>query len=114
MQRNHQYSESIFQFRPQVRLSNDCIAFENMTLSKGCAEVSCPYCGNKQYGFREAFQLQLFSKIVKHVSDAYITERVFGDGIAIPLYVISQRLYRELKKNSLTAHVSFAPVILID
>lgn len=40
-------------------------------------------------GFDGAFRLQLFSKNIKEASDAYITDRVSGEDIAIPPYGVS-------------------------
>ena len=51
-----------------------------------------------------------FSKI-KQGEDFYMTERIFHEGIAEPLYIISQRFYQLLKKNKFIRNIRFIPVL---
>lgn len=106
---NGTYSENIYQLKPQALISQDSIDFE-----KGYVEMSCPICGKKQYGMQDPFQLRVLSRNCIKGSDSLVTERIFGHGIAQPLYLVSQHFYQELKKNKLAANVNFEPVILLD
>ena len=72
---------------------------------------TCPKCGKEQYAIDNAYQLHLdFSKI-KEQGDLYMTERIFGYGIAYSLYLISQRFYRLLKEENLAGGITFSPVV---
>ena len=43
-----------------------------------------------------------------------MTERIFGEGFARPIYVISQKFYRLLVENKLDKNVTFFPVVNVD
>lgn len=103
--RNGSYSEKLFQLSTQNILERECVC-------SGYGEKIevCPICGKEQYCINSAYQLHLdFSKIKKQ-SDLYITEKMFGEGISYPIYIISQKFYQLLKENKLAGNVTFSPV----
>lgn len=105
--KNRKISEKVFQM-----LADHTIQHEDIVLGRGEREQTCPMCGKKQYALPDAYQLHLRDALVYHEIDFFSTERIFGDGIAQPIYLISQRFYQLLKRNKLTAQVDFVPVIL--
>ena len=98
-------SENIFQLIGENVIDRSCIV-----LGKGEKEITCPFCGKIQYGISDAYQLHLNLNVENNVSDFYMTEDVFGHGIAAPLYLVSQRFFQALKRNGLTGNVRFDPV----
>ncbi len=98
-------SENIFQIKSPNILSNECICF-----GYGEQKHLCHICGKEQFFIDNAYQLHLdFSKINVQ-SDLYMTERIWGEGIAFPLYIISQRFYSLLKENKLDCGIKVTPV----
>lgn len=105
--RNGKYSENIFQMTSQNVISRECVG-------TGYGEIveKCCVCGKEQYSINSGeYQLHLDFAKIKMKSDLYVTERIFGAGIAEPLYVISQRFYRLLKENGLTGGAKFSPIV---
>ena len=103
----NRYSENIFQVYTENRIEQNCLMLGN-----GEKEIICPICGRKQYGISDAYQLHLNVDVHKHTADLYMTENVFGYGIAGPLYLVSQRFYRALRQNKLDRNISFDPVAI--
>lgn len=100
------YSEKLYQITSPNIISKDCIE-----LGHGEEVEKCKICGKEQYFIDDIYQLHLeFSKI-EGESDLNITERIWGQGIAYPLYIISQRFYQLLKQNKLDGKISFSPII---
>ena len=99
-------SENIFQVKSPHLIKRDCIE-----MGHGERKVVCHICGKEQFFINDIFQLHLdFSKLPAE-SDLYITERMWGEGIAYPLYIISQRFYQLLKQNKLIGGINFSPVV---
>ena len=71
----------------------------------------CPVCGKEQFFIDDAYQLHLCFSDLDVLSDLYKTERIFGDRIPYPVYIISQRFYQLLKSNKLASNVTFVPVV---
>lgn len=99
-------SQNIFQITSPNKLMKDQIAF-----GYGEERLTCPICGKEQYFVGSAYQLHLDFSRIKEQSDLYVTERIFGEGITYPTYVISQRFYQSLKENKLTGNLIISPVI---
>lgn len=103
---NDKYSEILYQMTSQNILGGECIR-----LGYGEKMEKCHICGKEQYFTDNVYQLHLdFSKI-KEESDLYVTERIWGQGIAYPIYIISQKFYQLLKKNKLAGNLTFSPVV---
>lgn len=105
--KNRKPSERIFQL-----LAEHIIELDNIVLGKGEKEETCRMCGKKQYVLSNIYQLHLHDDPIYREKDFFSTERIFGEGIAQPIYIISQRFYQLLKQNKFTAQVNFIPVIL--
>lgn len=91
--------------------SSNVLAFESVRLGYGEKIVTCPICGKEQFSIQQDYQLHLdFSKFQQD-SDFYVTEPIFGDGIAFPAYIVSQRFYRVLNDAGLSGGIAFSPVI---
>lgn len=104
--KNGKCSDEFFQMTSSNILKKECIAW-----GYGEKIEHCTKCGKEQYVIDNAWQLHLdFSKIEKQ-SDLYVTESIFGEGIARPIYVISQKFYRLLVENKLNRSVTFYPVV---
>ena len=103
--KNRKISEKIFQATSENVLGNELIG-------KGYGErkIVCSMCGKVQYYVDNAYQLHLDFDSIPVKSDFYMTERLFGEGQAYPLYLISQKFYRLLKENNLTGNLTIAPV----
>ena len=101
-------SENIFQMT-----STNIIDRSWIGMGYGEKIKTCRICGKEQYVFNNTYQLHLdLTKMNLH-QDLYMTERIFGDGIAGPLYVISKRFYRLLRENNLDGGINLSPVISI-
>lgn len=99
-------SENIFQMKSSNIIEKDSIA-----TGYGEQKEVCPICGKEQFVIDNTYQLHLdFSKIDSRC-DLYMTERIFGEGIAYPLYIISQRFYQLLKQNKLAGGIGVSPVV---
>ena len=104
--KNELFSDKLFQMTTENVLTRDCIGF-----GYGEKKIFCHICGKEQYEIDNSYQLHLnFSKIDLK-NDLFLTERIFGSGIAAPKYIISQRFYRLLKENGLAGKVVFEPVV---
>lgn len=104
---NGMCSEQMFQMTTENRIDAG-----RVIPGKGEKEIVCPMCGMKQYGISDAYQLHLNLDQEEMTADFYMTQRVFGYGIAQPLYLVSQRFYRGLRHNRLDGNVRFDPVIV--
>lgn len=103
---NGKCSDEFFQMT-----SSNVLKKEGIVWGYGEKIENCSRCGKEQYVIDNAWQLHLdFSKIEKQ-SDLYVTESIFGEGIARPIYVISQKFYRILVENKLNRSITFYPVI---
>lgn len=105
--KNRKPSERVFQM-----LAEHIIRRGDIATGKGEKEETCQMCGKKQYVLSNIYQLHLHDSPVYRENDFFATERIFGEGIAQPIYIISQRFYQLLKQNKYTAQVDFVPVIL--
>ena len=84
-----------------------------IVLGHGEAFCECPYCGSRQIVLRNDQQLHIDRKAVEAYGDFCMTESIFGEGVAHPFYLISQRFYQLLKKNKLLSKLSVYPVVLV-
>lgn len=104
--KNGSYSEKLYQVTSRNILDRQCIG-----IGYGEKKLHCGIFGKEQFFIDNAYQLHLdFSKIHME-NDLYVTERMFGEGIAYPLYLISQRFYQLLKKHKLAGGLTFSPVV---
>ena len=100
------YSENIFQMK-----SLNTIARNAIEMGNGERKEICHICGKEQFFINNVYQLHLdFSKLEVQ-SDLYMTERMWGEGIAYPLYIISQRFYQLLKQSKLAGGITVSPVV---
>lgn len=99
------YSEKLYQMTSSYVLDSDCIG-------KGYSERKevCHICGKEQFFIDNTYQLHLNTSKIGFESDLYMTERIWGEGIAYPLYIISQKFYQLLKKNKLSGGLNVSPV----
>ena len=103
-------SDKLFQMS-----SNNILTTEDaICLGYGEKRVVCHVCGKEQYSIDNTYQVHVDFSKVPIKSDLYMTERIFGEGIAYPLYLISQRFYRLLKENKIAGGITFVPVVKID
>lgn len=105
--KNGDYSANIFQIKSQSVFTKDCIK-----LGFGERKIQCHICQKEQFYIDNTYQLHLDDSKIDFQSDFYMTERIFGEGIAYPLYIISQRFYQLLKKHKLAGGLTFVPVII--
>lgn len=105
--KNRKPSDRVFQI-----LAEHVVQPKDIVWNRGEKEQTCSMCGKKQYALPDAYQLHLINAPVYHEKDFFSTERIFGEGIAQPIYIISQRFYQLLKQNKYTTQVEFVPVIL--
>lgn len=106
MNKKRVYSENIFQMKSPHIINMDLIE-----MGHGERKEVCHICGKEQFFIDNIYQLHLdFSKLEVQ-SDLYMTERMWGQGIAYPIYIISQRFYQLLKQNKLVGGISLSPVI---
>lgn len=103
------YSENIFQMK-----SPNIIARDFIEMGHGERKEVCHICGKEQFFIDNTYQLHLDLSKLEVQSDLYMTERMWGEGIAYPLYIISQRFYQLLKQNKLAGGITVSPVIEID
>lgn len=104
--KNGIYSDKLFQITSQNLLDRRCI-----DTGHGERIIRCEICGKEQFSINGTYQLHIdFSKIDKK-SDMYVTERMFGEGISYPLYLISQRFYQLLKQAKLAGGITVSPVV---
>ena len=109
LKRSGQTCETIYQIRAKNLITQECIQ-----LGHGEIRERCPICGKEQFGFNDSFVLHLYLEKVPYQCDFYETERIFGLGIAHPLFIISQRFYCFLKENKLTGGLDIAPIFPAD
>lgn len=100
------YSENIFQIKSPNIITRDFIE-----MGHGERKVVCHICGKEQFFINNIYQLHLDLSKLTIQSDLYMTERMWGEGIAYPLYIISQRFYQLLKQNKLAGGIIVSPVV---
>lgn len=104
--KNGNISQYLYQMTSPYVLNKDCIA-----LGYGEEKLACPMCGKEQYYINDTYQLHLNMHRDFTQSDLFVTERIFGEGRAYPLYIISQRFYQLIKKHKLTGNLMISPVV---
>ena len=104
--KNGTYSNKLYQMTTQHLITKEMIS-----LGHGEKIEKCRMCGKEQFIIDRLYQLHLNNLETIPDSDFYVTDRIFYEGIAEPLYIISQRFYRLLKQNNLTGSVYFSPVV---
>lgn len=103
---NGTYSDKLYQLTSSHLIKREIIAE-----GYGEKKQKCPICGKEQYCIDSTYQLHLIDSENVAESDLYVTERIFGEGIAEPLYIISQRFYQLLIRNNLAGNVIFSPIV---
>ena len=93
-------------------LAEHTVHHSDIVWGRGEKVIVCEMCGKKQYSLPDAYELHLYDSSIYREKDFFSTERIWGDGIAQPIYIVSQKFYQLLKGNKLTAQVEFTPVTL--
>lgn len=106
--KNRTISKRVFQMEAEHKILHDDISW-----GWGEHESVCSMCGKKQYAFDSTYQLHLWDDDVYRELDFFSTERIWGEGMPQPIYIISQRFYQLLKQNKYTSRLGFTPVILV-
>lgn len=91
--------------------SANVLPLEAIACGHGEKAFRCPRCGKPGFQTDNAYQLHLHASYLRDNTDIYVTERIFGEGIAHSLYIISQRFYRLLVEHQLAGSVTFSPVV---
>lgn len=102
------FSERIFQMS-----SNNYLGRESIDFGHGEIMRKCQLCGKEQFYVDGAYQLHIFTHALAMKSDLYVSERLFGEGIPYPIFLISQRFYQLLKEKHLDGSIRFSPVVEI-
>ena len=100
------YSSKVFQLTAQQVIDRQFIG-----TGYGEKIISCEFCGREQFVIEQAYQLHVDFSIIDKKSDMYVTDRIFGEGISYPLYIISQRFYQLLKRANLAGGITVSPVV---
>lgn len=90
--------------------TNNVIFESNIALGYGELITSCPVCNKKKIISPYAYELHLDLNRESINQDFYVTERLFGEGISEPYFLISQRLYRLLLEEGLLNDLEITPV----
>lgn len=101
------YAENIHQVVFSEVLPDDALILDN-----GFQKKYCPLCGQIQYTCNMLSRIQV-KKIFLGVFDFYRTNEIFGDGFAYSFNIISNRVYRFLKENSLSRNIKFQPLFSV-
>lgn len=104
--KNGLVSEKIYQMTTENTISQTQIE-----LGHGEKEYCCPICGKQKFFIDNAYQLHLNLQDLKLQGDLYKTERIFGERLPEPVYIISQKFYRLLKSTKLLSNVTLVPVV---
>lgn len=94
--------------------SEHVINIKEINMGGGERQVKCPYCGRVQMIIDPSYQLQLKWNLDEHEQDFYMTESIFGEGQAEPMFLISHRFYEIVKQKQLAKNLHIEPVKLID
>lgn len=92
--------------------STNIIVKEKILRDKGEKSNFCKFCGREQFMINSIYQVHLKGAPDDYTEDMYMTEAVFGAGKDYPLYIISQRFYRLLKKHKLDGKLIISPVVI--
>jgi len=96
-------------------LTDNIIKFDDVKLEIGMNVKieNCSICKKKRIvPIDETYQLSLKIKKSDLTEDFYATEDVFGEGIPERYYIISQKLYKLIRKEKLDKNIRFVPIIL--
>ena len=92
--------------------SNEVIKREQIVLGRGERFSECPYCGSRQIIEDNRSLLIIRKEAIDNQRDFYMTESIFGEGVAHPLYLLSNRFYKLLKENKLLFSSTVKPVVI--
>ena len=92
--------------------SANVIPRERVALGYGEKIEACPICQKTQILPPAGYELHLHMCAEDVSEDLYMTEDLFGEGIAEPYYLISQGFYRLLNSEGLLGDVEVLPVVL--
>lgn len=99
-------STEIFQLISEITLPRKAVK-----LGYGEVKSLCPICGREQYYINDAYQLNLDLSCLSEECDLLVTEKMFGEGIAYPIYIISKKFYRLLQDADLCGGLRVVPVV---
>ncbi len=90
--------------------TNNVVADSDIALGYGELVISCPVCDKKKIISPYAYELHLKLNCENITQDFYVTERLFGEGISEPYFLISQHLYHLLLAEGLLKDLEITPV----
>lgn len=93
--------------------SDNIITRDQIARGFGEGYSECPYCYKKQIILDNEHMLHLKMSESELQGDFCMTESIFGEGIAHPCYLISQRLYQLLKENKMLNSVTLEPICFV-
>lgn len=80
---------------------------------KGYVSIKkCPICGRITYIPNNAFILGAREEYLDENVDIYRTNYLFGMSRGLPMYIISQKIYKLLENNKMTRNLKIRPLIL--
>ena len=94
--------------------SDNIITRDQIARGFGEDYSECPYCYKKQIVLDGEHMLHLKMSENELQGDFWMTESIFGEGIAHPCFLISQRFYRLLKENKMLNSVTLEPVCFVE
>lgn len=95
-------------------LSENVITRDQIARGFGEGYSECPYCYQKQIVLDDEHMLHLKMSETDLHGDFWMTESIFGEGVAHPCFLISQRFYRLLKENRMLGSVRTEPVCFVE
>lgn len=104
-----QQKQNIFQVTSSNILPKDAIQFGH-----GERTIVCEDCGYTQYFLSGHYQLHIIPSKIPIKSDLYVTDFIFGEGLAHPLFIVSQAFYTFLKDNHLSFGLIFEPIVEVN
>lgn len=106
MLKNGNYSDKLFQVT-----SHNIIDLRSISKGHGEKTICCELCGRERLSIDTSYQLYMDCSVIDKGIDVAVTDRIFGEGIAYPLYIISQRFYQLLKKEKIARGITVSPVV---
>lgn len=108
MVRRRGYSSRLYQLD-----SDQIIPRDYIEMGHGEKSELCRTCGKEQFVLVQpmAYQLHLNTSKLSPENDLYITESIFGDGIANPMYIISKKFYALLRDNKIDSNLILDPIV---
>jgi hypothetical protein len=95
-------------------LGERILNFDAIALGFGERIEKCPICGKTQFSNNNTYQLHIKNGLMDQHMDIYMTASVFGYGIPEPLFIISQRFYRLILEQKMSAEIKFEPIVEVN